>query len=354
MPFIARRKGTGERIDITALELPREELQPGEYVCQICGADMVIKAEFNQKHHFEHVAGCTDEYQNHPESPAHREARRFLATYLREIFRAQAKIRIEHEVPLREVMHVADLVVTFPTGWQVAHEVQLTAITTEQLQKRTSTYALAGIDVVWWLGNSANTSANRTWSRATFGHALVLDIPQKSGNQISLTAFASSQRQVDRECGETVLPASWFRATFPQRWTYARQMRNDPRLLNVIRLFASRMHKPCPPPAGCSQATERQQNLAAHKSAGEAPSQFRIVQQIASNPVVQEVARLFEATLTDIELVQNAPFLPAQAAAPSRVESSPAATSTLDPQSGTYLPVQGTIDELQTQLRSRD
>jgi len=66
--------------------------------------------------------------------------------------------------------------VTFPTGWRVAHEVQLASITTEHLQERTNDYTLAGIDVVWWLGKSADTETNRAWCRCTFGYALSLAV----------------------------------------------------------------------------------------------------------------------------------------------------------------------------------
>ncbi len=36
MPFVAKRKGTGERIDITLIENPRGVLKQGECICQVC------------------------------------------------------------------------------------------------------------------------------------------------------------------------------------------------------------------------------------------------------------------------------------------------------------------------------
>lgn len=178
MPFVARRKGTDERIDITTIEMPRVVLKPGECVCQMCGAEMIVKAGQIRQHHFAHVATCTTEYKSHPESQAHRDAKKFLATHLCEQFQEYAGAVIEYEVPIREVMRIADLLVTFPTGWRVAHEVQLASITTEELQERTNDYTLAGIDVVWWLGRSANTPANRNWSREIFGYALLLNMAE--------------------------------------------------------------------------------------------------------------------------------------------------------------------------------
>ena len=176
MAFIAKRKGTGERIDLTMIEHPREVLKAGDCLCQVCDAPMIVKAGLVRQHHFAHTMPCISDFQCHPESPAHREAKRFLATHLREAFKEYTHAVIEYEVPIPEVKRIADLLVTFPTGWRVAHEVQLASITVEQLQERTNDYTLAGIDVVWWLGKSANTPANREWCRRTFGYALCLTI----------------------------------------------------------------------------------------------------------------------------------------------------------------------------------
>jgi competence protein CoiA len=178
MPFVAKRKATGERVDITLIENPRAVLKQGECICQVCDTPMIVKAGLVRQHHFAHVGRCPSDYQSHPESPAHQDAKRFLAANLRGQFREYANTTIEYEVPIPEVRRIADLLVTFPTGWRVAHEVQLASITTEQLQERTNDYTLAGIDVVWWLGKSADTPANREWCRSTFGYTLSLTFHQ--------------------------------------------------------------------------------------------------------------------------------------------------------------------------------
>jgi competence CoiA-like predicted nuclease len=86
MPFIAIRKATGERIDITTIENPRAVLKSGECLCQLCCAPMILKAGLVRQHHFAHAGRCIDAYQSHPESPAHQDAKRYLATHLREWF----------------------------------------------------------------------------------------------------------------------------------------------------------------------------------------------------------------------------------------------------------------------------
>ena len=174
MPFIAVRKATGERIDITTIANPRAVLKSGECLCQLCGGPLIVKAGLVRQHHFAHIGQCSSDYQSHPESPAHQDAKRYLATHLGEWFEEYAGATIEYEVPIPAVRRIADLLVTFPTGWRVAHEVQLAAITTEELQRRTNDYTLAGIDVTWWLGKSANTPANREWCQRTFGYVLCI------------------------------------------------------------------------------------------------------------------------------------------------------------------------------------
>lgn len=176
MPFIARHKETEERIDITRIPNPRQVLKAGDCVCQLCGVPMIIKAGAILRAHFAHVTSCTSDYQSHPESAEHREAKVYLATHLKEAFKEYTDAQIEYEVPLPEVKRIADLLITFPMGWRIAHEVQLASITTETLEARTNDYARAGVDAVWWLGKSANTPANRAWCRETFGYALCLTI----------------------------------------------------------------------------------------------------------------------------------------------------------------------------------
>jgi competence protein CoiA len=176
MPFIAMLKATGERIDITAIENPRAALTSGECLCQLCRHPMIVKAGLVRQHHFAHVGRCPSEYLSHPESPAHWEAKLYLATHLREWFKEYSDVHIAYEVPIPEVKRIADILVNFPMGWRVAPRGQLASITTEHLQERINDYTLAGIDVVWWLGKSADTETNRAWCRDTFGFALSLTL----------------------------------------------------------------------------------------------------------------------------------------------------------------------------------
>ncbi len=178
MPFVALRKDTRERVDITEIDNPRLILHSGDCVCQLCEKPLILKAGFIVRPHFAHYSesDCDTEYKSHPETPEHREAKIKLVEFLKSTYIEYTSAKLEKEVPIREIKRVADILVVFPMGWRVAHEIQLAGITIENLQERTNDYSRAGIDVVWWLGKSANTPANRAWCIETFGCCFTLNI----------------------------------------------------------------------------------------------------------------------------------------------------------------------------------
>lgn len=177
MPFVAR-KLSGDRVDITQIEDPRAELKSGEVFCQNCDEPLIVVAGMIVAHHFRHYSSCDGQWETHPESPEHLRAKAFLRDNLAAEFEeySSAKFELEVAVPMdwRARGRIADVMVTFPNGWGVAHEVQLASITVEQLQERTNDYNRAGIDVVWWLGNRADTDTNRDWCVRNQGYALVI------------------------------------------------------------------------------------------------------------------------------------------------------------------------------------
>lgn len=183
MPFIALNRQTGERIDITKIEYPRLHLKSDDLICQLCEQPVIIRAGLITRPHFAHRSLCISDYASHPESIEHLLGKELVAQGLQEEFAEYAQATIQYEVKVPEVKRVADVMATFPNGWRVAHEIQLAALTTEELQQRTEDYARAGIDVVWWLGKSADTPANQAWCTERFGFTLSLDLRAVSARQ---------------------------------------------------------------------------------------------------------------------------------------------------------------------------
>jgi competence CoiA-like predicted nuclease len=184
MPFIALKKSTGERVDITKVKSPREELVKGDLICQLCGIPMIIKSGVIRRPHFAHQPkiSCTTDYGYHPESDEHRAGKELIAKTIMKELVGYSTAKIEYEWRCEETKRVADVAVLFPNGWVVVHECQLSSIIVEELQKRTEDYLNAEIDVVWWLGENANTSTNRQWCINTFGECNIIDFKESSTN----------------------------------------------------------------------------------------------------------------------------------------------------------------------------
>jgi competence protein CoiA len=177
MPFVAEHRETRARIDVTRVKNPRLEIDQEQCICPLCGAQFTLRVGLIRRAHFAHRnTECRTQYRFHPESAAHLEAKLFLLDHLREEFPEYSEATIELEVKLEPIWRVADVLVTFPSGWRQAHEIQLSSITVEELRERTNDYTAMGIDVVWWLGRDADHEDQRKWCIETFGYSLSLQL----------------------------------------------------------------------------------------------------------------------------------------------------------------------------------
>jgi len=177
MGLVARNKYTGDLVYIYEYDNPRKELKKDELECHLCGGDLIIKAGLIRMKHFSHKpdSPCGCDYDRHPESYEHLFFKRLLSEGLGSEFQEYLDVKPKLEYPIHEVRRIADIVFEFPNGWLVAHEIQLSPITIEELEKRTNDYRNAGVDVVWWLGNRADTEHNREWLFENFGECYFLD-----------------------------------------------------------------------------------------------------------------------------------------------------------------------------------
>ncbi|HOW92525.1 MAG TPA: competence protein CoiA family protein [Anaerolineaceae bacterium] len=165
MAFIALRKDTQERIDITRIEKPYLELKSGDCVCQLCGEPLIVRCGMIRQAHFAHYSACVSDYRYHPESPEHMAGKEYVADLITQMLINMGieNPKVDYEVRIPEAKRVADVLVTFPMGWRIACEIQLASITIADLEERTNDYARAGIDTIWWLGKQADTDQNRYW-----------------------------------------------------------------------------------------------------------------------------------------------------------------------------------------------
>ena len=171
MPFVAQNKITGERIDVTDFANPRAELDAVHFECRFCKIPMFLRRSPRGTFHFFHQRSCTSDYQHHPETPEHLAGKSFVAKVYLPKLNEYASFNHLFEEPLHAVRRIADIIIKFPMGWWVAHEIQLSSITPEALEERTNDYLNDGVDVIWWLGKSAHTEINRKWVIYKYGFA---------------------------------------------------------------------------------------------------------------------------------------------------------------------------------------
>lgn len=182
MPFVAIDEH-GQRIDISQVENPKE-LRTKKHYCQLCGSLVLVKAGFLRVAHFAHQKNCESDINHHPESFHHRQGKLFLMQNLPVLFFDLFGTLPKQEVIMKEIKRVADVVFEFPNGWRMVHEVQLASVTTEQLEERTRDYESIGCDVIWWLGKSAATKANREWARDRQGVIFEIDFEENTNIRI--------------------------------------------------------------------------------------------------------------------------------------------------------------------------
>ena len=178
MSFIALRKDTRERVDITHYPSPKKEaLGHVVLLCQECEGVLRVREGDVRVAHFAHLPGTHCEAAG--ESQEHKNGKLYVRDHLTAIFPEYAGAVFDFEYRVPEVDRIIDLLVTLPDRRRVAHEVQLASITTKTLQERTDDYAKAGIATVWWLGGNAHTETNVQWCLQHFEVAYILEYKDK-------------------------------------------------------------------------------------------------------------------------------------------------------------------------------
>ncbi len=181
MPFIALASPKGnpnkkERVAIYNYKNPRSELSSDKYdlTCPLCGERMSVRQQAGVVAHFWHPEGCTGASEG--ESIEHEIGKDAIRDYLQKspLYKG-AQIDFEHWFP--DVRRRADVYVKLADGGIEVHEIQLAAITPDELEKRTRDYFLAGVnDVHWWLGGNANNERNQKWCKDFFGYVSFANI----------------------------------------------------------------------------------------------------------------------------------------------------------------------------------
>ncbi len=178
MPLIAIEGSTGRRINILDYDYPKKYFEKGDLFCQLCGGEMVIKHGTIKIQHFAHMTSCSSDFITEPESIEHLIAKELVSKAIKNEWEEYSNCTIALEQPIKDLKRIIDIAMIFKTGWIVAHEIQLSHISIQQLDSRTQDYLNEGIDVIWWFGKDANTPTNRNWAIQKYGACYLLDYEQ--------------------------------------------------------------------------------------------------------------------------------------------------------------------------------
>jgi competence CoiA-like predicted nuclease len=181
MPFVAlgikNETERPTRIDITRYQQPKQQLNDWSFKCQICGWDMIIRHTLMVSAHFAHKPNKdrTCLYDSITESEEHRAAKQVVAETLRKHTPyEESEVLLEYHIA--KIQRIADVLVKFPDKSYEVHEIQLSAISTDEIAARTEDYLSVGIqDVIWWLGKDADTATNREWTKTNYGYVAVVE-----------------------------------------------------------------------------------------------------------------------------------------------------------------------------------
>ncbi len=199
MPFIALDQA-GCRIDITQMSDPRAQLRGRVLQCQLCKGEMITKAGRIVQAHFAHKATCPYHAETEPDTSEHRAGKVWVADWLRRMWDGFGTLDVRYEFHVPEVGRIVDVAAVFPSGWVAGCEVQLSATTTEQLEKRSRDYLQAGIEPVWLLGKKADTDTNRAWCKAYLGYGHSLKLPDNVAEAtITVCSFSDSRIRITQQ-----------------------------------------------------------------------------------------------------------------------------------------------------------
>lgn len=178
MPLTAYYEQKDEVISVLDVENPKSVLQVDSLRCPACGEDLFIRSPSSRITHFCHYPGSGQECDLRGESVRHSVAKVRVARLLREDGEA-TETWLERN--LTKTGRRPDVLAKYQGGQLVAHEVQLSRTSPDELRERTSDFWENGIDVHWWFGPKISEST-RDWAMQNLGGYAVLEFGERRHN----------------------------------------------------------------------------------------------------------------------------------------------------------------------------
>ncbi|BAQ63905.1 competence protein CoiA [Geminocystis sp. NIES-3709] len=155
MPLTAIHKSNDFNVIVSTLDYEsadkiREAFAVGSLFCPFCDCPMFPRSSVYKVPHFVHKR--QNSCSSSGETYQHLFAKHKLAEQLREA-NPNDIITVEHRIPTLLSYRIID-VAQNKNGYLIAHEIQLSPITVEELQQRVNDYTQQGIESIWYFGET--------------------------------------------------------------------------------------------------------------------------------------------------------------------------------------------------------
>jgi competence CoiA-like predicted nuclease len=162
-----RAKNTDGK-DIKLYDISNEylrNLQKRGYICPLCDSDLQLVAVGSKfiRVHFRHIADLSD-CSSSNKSELHINAQLDIRLHLKKIYK-ECTVELEETIWLEDgTRRQIDIAVINANGEIIeAHEVQLSAQSVSEFERRTNEYASKGIQTIWWIYGATDTKTNKDW-----------------------------------------------------------------------------------------------------------------------------------------------------------------------------------------------
>lgn len=176
----------GVPIDIADYEYPKLELEKDRLTCKFCGSGLTIKHGLIREKHFAHLRDASCDYerlQGEPESREHLALKRWVSDW----YKANVPMcKVELEKIVCDGKRIADVFITYPTGFEEVVECQMSSITPEAVLERTADYERYGYPCYWFFASRLLTNSFRmALHHGGIGHvSAVTVVLENEGNTI--------------------------------------------------------------------------------------------------------------------------------------------------------------------------
>lgn len=237
--------------------------------------DDIRKADAGEAKYCQHYP----DFRRSESTEVHSLAKNHLKSYLEEELGQYSGAIVGTDFPVSVAPNpdrIADVVAIFPTGYMVALMVATEPIKPQELNHQSTALFNAGVDVIWWLGEKADTLRNRQWSFQYCDWTYILNLstcPITDNREQTEVEFNELSKYSFKSLTDKVKRINWLLHNHHTRVTAIAKMNDgywqvtdDEQLMNYYLGFPRKLF----PPSGVQAMKQRAHTIAQIKAASQA------------------------------------------------------------------------------------